>query len=52
METGDSSKCDQETLCFKPITWYAKSRTTKSIPGLYALEFLSNIILAYTTMVM
>ena len=21
--------------CFKPITWYAKSRTTKSIPGLY-----------------
>ena len=25
----------QRHCVFKPITWYAKSRTTKSIPGLY-----------------
>ena len=26
---------DQKHCVFKPITWYPKSRTTKSIPGLY-----------------
>ena len=33
METGDSTRCDPETACIQ--TWHAKSRTTKSIPGLY-----------------
>ena len=28
----------QRHCVFKPITWYAKSRATKSIPGLYGME--------------
>ena len=37
IEPGDKDICDQETLCFQ-TTWYAKSRTTKSIPSLYTNE--------------
>ena len=33
---GIAVNVTQRRSVFKPITWYAKSRTTKSIPGLYS----------------
>ena len=34
---GIALRVTQRQPAFKPITWHAKSRTTKSIPGLYCI---------------
>ena len=43
METEDRDICDPDTVFSNlNITWYAKSRITKSIPGLYTNNRINN----------